>query len=155
MKYLFLFVLMYVGLFVQGQSLTPELLSSGSSEASAGGAQLSWSVGEMAVETHSAGSHKLTEGFHQPNLTITEITEKLDVNLAVNVFPNPTSDEFTIATEETELSYILTDLSGKVIQKGTSKGNKTTVAVNGYPEGTYLLKVTSKHNFRTFKIIKF
>ena len=154
MKYSFLLVLMYVSLFVQGQTLTPQLLSSGGDDVTAGGAQLSWSVGEVAVTTESAGSHILTQGFHQSGLTMTEITEKFNDALKVQVFPNPVHDEFTIETPVKALNFSLLDFTGKFLQRGKVSAGKTTVNLSGYPEGTYLLKVNTDNSFRTFKIIK-
>ena len=60
-------------------------------------------------------------------------------NSAINVFPNPSNDFITISGIETQESFELIDLTGKVIQQGTVN-NGEKINITQLKSGLYLLK---------------
>ena len=61
----------------------------------------------------------------------------------VSVYPNPTENKLTISIEniDGDVSFIITDLSGKVVNTGSTKQQETVVDLSSVQNGIYLLKV--------------
>ena len=66
MKHLALIIGCIISLTVAGQSVSPEVIASSGNYYEAANASLSWTLGEVAVETYSSGGITLTQGFQQP-----------------------------------------------------------------------------------------
>jgi hypothetical protein len=119
---------------------------------------LSFTVGELAIETKSGSPGILTQGFHQPLLTITSLDGPLAESFSITAYPNPTSDIVNLLIENediTGLTYILFDVTGKDILRGTIENNKTEIAFIQLKTAIYFLKIeTDGKEIKTFKIIK-
>jgi len=121
--------------------------------------QISWSLGEPVIETWVNTQTVLTQGFHQPKLIVTAIHNLTVQNLALKVFPNPTSDyvilEITKGNFE-NLQYSLFDLSGKLLLQKKVLSNCEQLGMQPFSTGAYFFKVTNRvgHPLQTFKIIK-
>lgn len=57
--------------------------------------------------------------------------------------PNPTEEFVNISSEESLKEYEITDLNGKIIRKGTINGNQTTLNIDNFAAGIYLVKITT------------
>jgi hypothetical protein len=68
------------------------------------------------------------------------------------LYPNPTSDAITIVTNEdlTGISFIILDVSGRVLSTGTLQGSKTTIQVSSLSTGSYYFNLPE-----TNQILKF
>lgn len=63
----------------------------------------------------------------------------------VLIYPNPSNDAFTIAFEYSgTVEYIITDAMGKVIEKGTLYGMKSSIDLGDKSDGLYLLVLKYK-----------
>ena len=69
-----------------------EVVSSAGEHFEVNNYQLSWTIGETVTETFSAGANILTQGFHQTGLETVSIFELEDIDITVNIAPNPTPD---------------------------------------------------------------
>jgi hypothetical protein len=131
--------------------------SSGESLANSSGS-LSFTLGELAIETKSGSPGILTEGFHQPTITITSLDEPVKVGYSITAFPNPTSDFVNLEIENEELtglSYILYDATGKDILSGTIENKTTEISFSELKTAIYFLKIeTDGKLVKTFKISK-
>ncbi|MCR9288893.1 MAG: T9SS type A sorting domain-containing protein [Bacteroidetes bacterium] len=79
--------------------------------------------------------------------------------LASNIFlsPNPTKGDLNIQISNSftqEMSYKLTDLSGKTLDEATFTGNSKTLYMDDYPSGIYFLTVLGDNVFATKKVVK-
>jgi len=74
----------------------------------------------------------------------------------MSVYPNPTTDYLTLKVEDnSNLSYQLHDLQGKVIENKKVNANSTIITMEALPKATYFLRVTdNKNTVKTFKVIK-
>jgi len=135
-----------------------EVLSTSGETQSAAGYEVSWTVGESVIETFTAGSSIITQGFHQTKLTVTPATELDYPGLDFKVFPNPTSDVVTVQFNElTEnIGFSLFDNSGKKLLAKQVESTITNVDLKNYASGQYYLKLTKNSGLtiQTFKIIK-
>ena len=160
-KYLFiLFFITGGGITAAAQSLSPTVLSSSGGFESSGGTSLSWTTGELMIQTFSEGSAMLTQGFHQGNITVsTAVDEMIESAMDVQIYPNPVSDilnvEFQNMVNQT-VQVRLVDLTGKTILTREFSNPSNTQRLNLSPvtSGTYMLEVNAGQKRKVFKIVK-
>ena len=67
------------------------------------------------------------------------------------VYPNPTSGLLTVKhTADSKIPYEITDITGKLIQKGMLMEKQTNLDISKYVNGIYLLKI----NEQTIKLTR-
>lgn len=146
-----------VVLFVSSISLSAqEVISTQGDSYDNGTNTIDFTIGEPVIETVSDGTNDATQGFHQTNLTITNI-EDLDVDFSVNIYPNPAADVINLTIEKYEkITYQIYDMGGKLVDQSTLTSSTTSLNVSDYPKGTYLLTLieSDKKKLKTYKIIK-
>ena len=71
------------------------------------------------------------------------------------LFPNPANDQITINTDESLIGkeYSIFDQVGKLVAKGSLINANTTISVNGFSNGMYILQIEGKGR-KTFVIQK-
>jgi hypothetical protein len=75
--------------------------------------------------------------------------------LNLQVFPNPTTDQFIISNPEMKVAeFNLMDLNGKTLKTGALTTATETINVSNLPEGVYMLRISSKGQFETIRLIK-
>lgn len=162
MKYIFVLLFAGAAFCVRAQSLTPEVQASSGDFYTGAGVTLSWTLGEAASETYSNASNSLTQGFQQPEMTITKV-EETNAGVSVNVFPNPSAHQLNVeltlaASSSIELE--LFDINGRLIhtQKANVDAGKQILSMNivSLAAGQYVLRVkdTDKKTQSTYKIQK-
>jgi hypothetical protein len=76
-----------------------------------------------------------------------------DVNHQILIYPNPTSNSFTIKGEESlSQGFEIYDQLGRVVLKGKLKGLSTEVDLHELSNGIYILQIDG--NFQSAKIVK-
>lgn len=119
---------------------------------------ISFTLGELAVETLYGESIVLTQGFQQSVLLITSLEELEGADIAVSVFPNPTSNVLTVSVNKGDLqslSYHIYDLSGVLLSTGEIKNIEETISFREYMTGVYVLSVIKNNKpVHTFRIVK-
>lgn len=149
------------------QNISPSVLNSTGGSNSIGNNVYEWSFGEMTlVDTYTSPNLILTQGVLQNNSAVTiGIASLASSLLDLSVYPNPSQDFIHIKSsskDESPLSYVLTDVSGKKIQgkEGciSSLNNEQTVSLQDLPSGVYFLQIAddkkgSNHS-KTFQIQK-
>lgn len=119
---------------------------------------VSFTVGELTVETLSAENSVLTQGFHQPALTIVPVNNPETGTIQALVFPNPASDKIQLNVYDENFSgmeYFLNNSSGIVLLNGTIESENTIVSFEGLSPAIYFLVVKKNgKEVKTFKIVK-
>jgi hypothetical protein len=156
----FIFLSVSIG---SAQSLSPTVLASSGEYFSSGGITVSWTLGELAVETFDAGTVILTQGFQQPYDFETSIKETgLDWN--ITTYPNPVTDFLKIRFELHEpidLNVEILDISGRkhFIQElyDITSGEIVSFNLSGFVRGVYLVRIYTPDQRvqKTYKIQKF
>jgi hypothetical protein len=126
-------------------------------EATGTGGTVSYSVGQVVYTTNTGTNGSVAQGVQQPyEISTTLGINETSINLEMSIYPNPTTNYLTLKVEDnSNLSYQLYDLQGKVIENKKVNANYTTITMEGLPTATYFLKVTNnKQAVKTFKIIK-
>jgi hypothetical protein len=158
-KQLLFFVGLLLGSLGYGQSVSPEVTASAGEHFAGANAQLSWTIGELMVETYMMGSSQLTQGFHQTNLIVTAVGDIAE-SFQVSVFPNPTIDVLNIKWSEVSgpLTLSLYDVTGKQLlsQQALDQTMSKTVDLSTYAAGNYFLQLINQESktIKTFKILK-
>ena len=162
LKRLFIIGVLLAGMHAHAQTLSPEVQASSGDYSTSANASLSWTLGEVAVETYSSGSNIITQGFQQPELLITKV-EEAAAGIAVSIYPNPSAGQVSIAFSSTEARKVemqVLDMSGKLVSKheeALAQGAQTvSIDLTSLAAGQYMLKITdTKNNTRsTYNIQK-
>ncbi len=105
-----------LGFSQTGFLTTPQVISTVGGNWIQNNYNLSFTVGEIAVVTHIEQSTILTQGFHQENYQVVNLSE-LSSNYKVTVFPNPTQDHLNISFDlPNNIATIrITDVKGKTL----------------------------------------
>jgi hypothetical protein len=128
--------------------------ASGSGESSA-----SYTLGETVfTDPAGSGSSSSSQGVQQTYEISTGINELSTVELLLNLFPNPASENVTLAIDEpdvTNFKYRMYDLDGKLLIENQVSSDKTLIPIASYADGTYLLEVIQlARTVKSFTIIK-
>jgi hypothetical protein len=119
---------------------------------------ISFTLGEPVTGTFAKENTTLTQGFHQPTLTIVSTDEYLNENISCRVYPNPTSDlvHLEMKNEEVEnMVYILYGAEGKELMKKNIESSITEISFDGLNPAIYILIVEKDgKDLETYKIIK-
>ncbi|MEM7163633.1 MAG: T9SS type A sorting domain-containing protein [Bacteroidota bacterium] len=157
---LILFLLMIPMLNFKAQSIEQNVIGSAGENFINSLAELSFTIGELSIQTESANAAILSQGFHQSSLNITEVTD-VGVQSEIDVFPNPTQDNLIIQfhgfiNEERNIEIfdlIGQKVYGKVLR---STENQLKVSLNHLKAGHYILSIAARKGdiLNTYRIVK-
>lgn len=155
-------LLLIIAISVSGQQVDRHVISSGGGQFQNNLISMDWTLGEPVILTFENDNAILTQGFHQDYLRITEIEDLIEESFEIKVFPNPASSfiHLKISNEETLQPFIqLYDLHGKqLLNKQLAPSNKIDeqIELTGFPNGTYILKVTVSggKQYKSYKVQK-
>lgn len=142
------------------QSISPEVVASAGGHFQNGSVQLSWTLGEVMIDTYSSSGNIITQGFHQTDLTVTSVEQTNAVSLDVNVFPNPTAQDLNVDVrgDHVPLAITLYDLNGKLIMQENLTANQNSLSMNvSYlAMANYLLTITDERGSysATYRVVK-
>ncbi|MFN8258860.1 MAG: T9SS type A sorting domain-containing protein [Bacteroidales bacterium] len=143
------------------QSVSPEAIFPAGGHHGNGTAQISWTLGDTEIETRTTNNVTLTQGFLQPNFTITDISPvELEQKIKFEVYPNPVKDilnvKMSVPEGEANLVYYLYSPEGRLLVNKPVKNLNSIEEIDfqSYESGYYILKITvDKYNYnKTFKI---
>ena len=160
-KLLFLLFTLWWAIHLKAQSTSPEILSSAGETTQSSSISLDWTLGELAITTIENSNLQVTQGFHQPNYTITSLNNLPETLGQVEVFPNPSSDwvnmNFTFF-QDRQVEAQLVNVGGNVIWSKRIEGQQISekVSLKQLPSGTYILKfiIDEKQFVQSNKILK-
>jgi hypothetical protein len=155
------FFLIALGLTLAFNSglLAQQVVSSAGGQSENSNGSLSWTVGEVAVETLRNNDLILTQGFHQTRLEATGLDIIDGIQPDILAYPNPVDDIINVnikgLSEIKGWSYILYDTHGRVLENSVIDSDNTGISFSNLPKSTYLLRVYSeKEGAKVFRIIK-
>lgn len=158
-KKLKLSALFLLGLGLSGLQAQEAIPASGGNASGSGGLA-SYSVGQVIYSTNTGNTGSVAQGVQQPfEISVVSGIEKAKgINLECMVYPNPTTDILTLKIENynhENLSYLLYDISGKVLKNEKLTENETSIPMADFVPAIYFLKVTdNQKEIKSFKIIK-
>lgn len=75
-------------------------------------------------------------------------------NSNISVFPNPTTGEFTVSSDNSVKTIQVTDLSGRVLLTNTTSDMAVKFNINNLTAGVYFVKIKSGDNVNVVKVVK-
>lgn len=158
-KFYFVFVLLW-SCNLNAQSTNLSVISSAGGTYKSNNLQLDWTIGELLTNTLNGSHLRITEGFHQPEYSVTSIGE-ISHKIKANIYPNPYSDILNIEVDlekSEEVVLKLFDSSGKLLWHKNFSGVKIkeTKNLSPLPVGNYFLSfmINENQTTETFKIQK-
>lgn len=141
--------------FVNAQSITPEVIATAGDHYIGSMAGISWTMGEVVIETVTGSNAIITQGFHQPDISGVGVEELANGSWQFSVYPNPSRGAFIIEGD-VSLSFRIKvyDIIGQVIWKGQMIGGRRVIDLTGTANGMYFLNVNNEKFNTTYKIQK-
>lgn len=136
-----------------------EALANGGNATGSGGT-ISYSIGQVAYTSIIGTSGTIAQGVQQAFeiSTISELNDTTKISLQCTTYPNPTNNYLKLKLKYLNgknLSFILCDLNGKILQNRRINELETAINLSSYISGSYLLKIIeNKIKIKTFKVIK-
>jgi hypothetical protein len=155
-------VLFFAGIFFYTQPLQAQQAthSSGGNGSGTGGT-FAYSVGQTVYTAQSNSTTSLSQGVQQvfEISLITGIEEEEVFDLAVTVFPNPTSNFLIVDIKNyspgTTMEIILFDIKGQEVQRKQVTDVQTQLQMEHLASAVYILKLTQGNKqVKAFKVIK-
>lgn len=161
-KILLIVFVSILGSYIYGQEVSSSVIASAGESVKTGDVDVSWTLGEIAIETIGDGSTVvLTQGFQQGYFEITSIGEPLSSEFQINVYPNPASEFIWVDLSSNELESALVeiyDMEGKLVynNKWEFVDGPNKILLNDLNASQYILRVTNNSGkvIQTFKLIK-
>lgn len=133
--------------------------------------ELSWTLGQTAIQTVEANGLMLTQGFQQGTLTFVEAQTGLKDNayteaaklLDVSLFPNPVRSLLSVllsasdADRDTKTTIEIVDMSGRLVLSETamlSPAQPYAISVEPLQPGFYLVRLRTADKARVVKMVK-
>jgi len=140
MKYLLLPMMLFVMHCVTAQSISSSVIGlAGGHAKTPDGITLSWTVGEPIVDPVRSDEILLTQGFQQPNLTVSTGFVDPAFAFGLKTYPNPTSGELIMESDyQEQLHFRMVDVTGKIIKEGKWT-NKQVIDVSPFLPGIYAI----------------
>jgi len=104
---------------------------------------ISWTLGEIAVNTMTSEGMLLSQGFHQGNLFFNSVVG-VHSDLQLRTYPNPVIDKLIIESTDQNHLYEIIDIHGKTLKKGFITSNTFELDFTTFPSGIYILKVDQR-----------
>ena len=128
-------------------------------EATGSGGTASYSIGQLDYVEATGSGGTANQGVQQPyEILVLGSNDFDDIELFAAVYPNPTVNNVTLKVgnmNRENLSYLLSDLSGRVILQKKILMEETVVPMESLSTSTYFLTVFEvSEQLKTFKIIK-
>lgn len=141
-----------------GQTIEQSLISTSGETFKTQNFQFDWSIGEVSTSTFTNSQIKLTEGFHQKDIKITEVNVPSINQFKFEVYPNPATNYIVIKADAINIPKvrsIISDTNGKVIMKPTISSTNQEIDVSQLTNGIYYLRILYDNNtIKTYKIVK-
>jgi hypothetical protein len=123
------------------------------------GGTVSFSVGQMVYTTDSKESGSVVQGIQRPYRITTTDIKKLDNTISFKAYPNPSSDDLFLETNQyrnEKLNYQLFDMQGKLLMTNPIEIPKTQINMRALAVGAYLIQIYNTNNqpIQTIQIIK-
>lgn len=152
MKCLFTTLLIFTIVnYSSSQTIEKFSIDSGGSSTSAGGVQILYTIGEVAVAEYSASGVAISEGFINGVLSSTLGINDSVISLDnIKVFPNPTSDIINVLTEIELTKIEMYNVLGKRIFE-SAYFNK--INVENFESGIYFLKLSNVNYSEVIRIV--
>ena len=160
-KLLLIIIAIITSVFVNAQEISSYVVASSGGSAETTNLNISWTLGEVAIETLESSTLILTQGFQQGYFEITSIDEPVAGSFTLKVYPNPAVEYIWVAMETVDIKIAtieIFDIDGKLVynQKWQLEDGEKQIMLNGFSASQYILRVSDETGkvLQNFKLIK-
>ena len=164
--------MLFVSAFTSNaQSIQRSVIATAGNTTTSGTVVLSSTVGETFTNKLTTANGIIKQGFQQGNILIARIAntelpatiseakttapEKIETELMLNIFPNPTTDFVNITSEtDAQINLTVIDAQGKIIKQLQHSTNQTQIDFTQLQAGKYFIVAQSVNARNTYKVIK-
>ena len=137
-----LLILLVAALTATAQSIERQVIATAGGSFSAGGTQLTTTVGEAVIDDGAAGTVELTQGFLQGTTGTATATRDAPAELAYTIHPNPATDRVTVSIDDAhtlgdQVRMNLVDATGRTVRSTSVRTARTELDVRSLDVGTY------------------
>ena len=150
-----------IGVYTYGQSVSSSVIATAGESVENGSVNVSWTLGEIAVETIEGTNVTLTQGFQQGYFEVVSIGDPLSNEFELNVYPNPATEFIWIDLKSNEvISSIIEiyNMDGKLVynEKWEFGNGPNQIMINELNASQYILRISDSNGkvLQTFKLIK-
>lgn len=122
------------------------------------GVTISYTIGQIAVQSYGEGSTSISEGVQQPyEIQTIGIDNYPGITLSAMVYPNPTlgNVQLTMNNVQFEGEVRVFDLNGKFLFSKKIEGETTVIPMSDLATGTYFVNVLNGTQvLKSFKVVK-
>lgn len=125
------------------------------------GGTVTFTIGQIAVQSQGEGSITFSEGVQQPyEIQTIGIDNYPDITLNAVVYPNPTAGNVQLTMNNVQNVQLegevrAFDTNGKLLFVKKIEGETTDIPMSDLAAGTYFVNVVSgKQVLKTFKVVK-
>jgi hypothetical protein len=151
-------LLLLFPLSILAQDVKPDVIASSGDTYETASNQMSWTLGEVVVETYSVGPSILTQGFHQPEIKVESGYTDPVIQLQMSVFPVPATSYVTVEFQDIveNLSVELYNMQGSIVYTQPVNSQRLQINLNALPAAEYILKIISTDNtmIQSYTIVK-
>jgi hypothetical protein len=136
-----------------------ESITSCGGDASGSGGYVAYSIGQVIYTNNNSANGSVAQGVQHAYEIYSVGINETELNIYVNIFPNPTLDNLTLQINDfnnEKLSFELFDTQGKLLMKEQILAKKTHLNTNNLPRASYFVNIINQENQKvhSFKIIK-
>ena len=126
--------------------------------ATGNGGTVTYTIGQIAVQSYGEGSTSISEGVQQPyEIQTIGIDNYPGITLNAMVYPNPTlgNVQLTMNNVQLEVEVRVFDLNGKFLFSKKIEGETTVIPMVELATGTYFVNVLNGTQvLKSFKVVK-
>jgi hypothetical protein len=145
-------------IFFQANGYSQSATTTSGGDAKSSDGSVSYSVGQTSFISQTSEGGSVNAGVQQTYAITKSEIHDYKYSFALEVFPNPTTQNLTLKIEETNfvgLKYRLLDLQGKLIEEKIINSSETNIETKLLISSTYILNIEkSDQTLQSFKIIK-
>ena len=123
-----------------------------------GSATVSYTIGQIAVQSYGEGTTRIFEGVQQPyEIQTIGVDNYPGITLNAMVYPNPTTSnlQLAISNEDFEGEVKVFDMNGKYLFSKKIEENTTEIPMSELATGTYFVNVLNGTQvLKTLKVVK-
>ncbi len=144
LKYIF-FILFTFLLIPWGsaQSQNIEVVASMGADITVGQYHISSTVGEASIQSLRKSNYVLTQGFQQPDISISTLVKELKNPAKVHLYPNPAQIDLYVESDSELIRYLdVYDALGKFLFRQKIHSSIARLHVQPLQEGQYYMKIS-------------
>ena len=137
-----------------------EIIATDGKSTFVGDTHVSYTIGEPVIGTRSVGNNVVTQGYNQPEIEIISVKEeKMNPQLGIQIYPNPTHDYVNITPQNFETGSFMVQIftvGGQKVLEESFEEAGIKLDVSSLVSSNYILNVTNaeenyNHNFKLVK----